>query len=85
MARPVRRCLTPWPPEGAGEPETYPSIPQAKEQLDMTESKVIVDYGSDIDYEWSEPKNEPVAQKEKEEQLDVDYVNMELPQAGTRG
>ena len=50
----MRRCLTaPWQPEGAGEPETNLSVPQQEAQPDAAESEVIVDYGSDIDYEGS--------------------------------
>ena len=39
MARLVRGCLTPWPPEGASEPETNPSVPQWEEQSDATNAK----------------------------------------------
>ena len=51
---------------------------QQEEQPDAAEGKVMVDYNMDIDYEGSEPKNEPVAQKEKEENSDVEYVNVEI-------
>ena len=56
MARPVRGLPTPWPPEGAGELETQP---------DAGEVKVLVDYNPEVDYEGSESKNEPVAQKKR--------------------
>ena len=56
-------------PKGAIEPETNPSVPQQKEQADSAESKVIVDFNLDVDYEGSEPENESVAQEEEEENL----------------
>ena len=71
MARPVRGCLTPQPPEGAGESATNPCVPKQEEQPDATEGKVIVDYNPNIDYEGSEPEIEPVAQEEKEETSDA--------------
>ena len=37
MARSVRGCPTPCPPEGTGEPETNVSVPQQEEQLDAAE------------------------------------------------
>ena len=55
MARPVRGCPTPQPPEGTGKPEKNLSVPQQEEQPDAAEGKVIVDYNLDIDYEGSEP------------------------------
>ena len=53
--------------EVAEESETNPSVPQQEEQPDSTEGKVIADYDPDLDYEGSEPKNEPVTQEQKEE------------------
>ena len=41
----------------------------ADEQPDTAEGKIIVDYSLDVDYERSEPKIEPDAQEEKEENL----------------
>ena len=83
MARLVRGCPTPQPSEGAGEPETNSSVPQQEEQPDASEGKVIVDYDLHIDYERSDPKNEPVAQEKKDENSDAEYANMEVSQAGT--
>ena len=40
-------------------------------QPDTTECKVMVDYNLDIEYEGSEPNNEPVAQEEKDENSDT--------------
>ena len=62
MARTIRGCLTAQSQqESTEEPETNPSVPQQKEQLDTAEGKFIVEYSPDVDYEGSEPKNEPVA------------------------
>ena len=44
---------------------------------------VIVDYNLEVDYERTEPENETVSQEEKEENSDAEYVNMDVPQAGT--
>ena len=65
--------------EGAEEPETNPSVPQQEEQPDASEGKVIADYDPDVDYEGSEPKNEPVTQEEKEEDPDKKDAFMEIP------
>ena len=35
-------------------------------------------YDPNINYEESESKNEPLAQEEKEENSDAEYVNMEI-------
>ena len=43
MARLVMEHPMPQPPEGSGEPQTNPSVPQQEEQPDATEGKVIVD------------------------------------------
>ena len=40
MARPVRRCKTPRPPEDAEEPEIYP---EQEKQPNATEDEVITD------------------------------------------
>ena len=70
MARTMRGHLTaPLQPEGTEEPETNPSVSQWEEQPHTAEGKVIVDYDLYIDYDESEPKNEPVTQKEKEKTL----------------
>ena len=53
MVRTVSGCLTAWSQlKRAEEPETNPSVPQQEVQPDATEG---------VDYEGSEPKNEPVA------------------------
>ena len=83
MTRPVRGCLPPWPLESVAEPVTNPSVPQQEKQPDITQNEVIVDYDLDIEYEVSEPKNEPVAQAEEEENSDAEYAHREIPQAGT--
>ena len=44
---------------------------------------VIVDYNLKVDYDGSEPENEPGAQEEKEENSDTEYVNMETTHNGT--
>ena len=81
MARTMRGCTTvQLQTRGAEEPETDP---QQDEQPDATEGKVIVGYNPDIDYERLEPKNEPLAQAEKEENTDAKFTNMEIPQAET--
>ena len=69
--------------EGTEELKMNPSVPQQEEQTDATEGKVIIDYDLDIDYDGSEPKNEPVAQEEKEENSNAEYVNMEMTCGGT--
>ena len=69
--------------EGTEEPKTNPSVSQQEEQPDATEGEVITDYDPDVDYEESEPKNEPGAQKEKEEHSDTEYANIEIPCNGT--
>ena len=80
MVRIMRGYPTAWSqPEGAEGPETNAIIPQQEYQPDTTEGKVIADYGLDIEYEGSEPKNEPDVQEEKEENSDAEYVNMEVP------
>ena len=72
MARTVRGLPTAWSQsEYAEETEINPSVPQQEKQSDVTEGKVIVDCGPDVDYEWSEPKIEPDAQEEKEENSDT--------------
>ena len=84
MARLVRGCLTACSQsEDAKEPETNPSVPQQEEHPDATEGKVMVDYNPNIDYYLSEPRNEPVAQEEKEENSDAEHGNMEIPPKGT--
>ena len=65
--------------EGKEEPETNPSVPQQEEQPDATEGNDIVEYDPDIDYEGSEPKNEWVAQEQKEKDPGAKYAKMELP------
>ena len=80
MAKPVRGCLTPQPPEDASEPEENPSVPQQEELPDTAEGEVLVDYYPDV---GSEPENEPVAQDEKEENSNTEYSNMGIPEAGT--
>ena len=65
--------------EGTEEPETNLSVPQQEEQLDATEDKDIVDSEKGIGYEGSEPKNEPVAQGENNEDPDKEYAKIELP------
>ena len=57
--------------EGAEEPERDP---QQEDQPDPTEGKDIVNYDPDIDYEWSETKNEPVAQDQKGIDPDPEYA-----------
>ena len=65
MARMVRgRPTARSQPEGTDESETNASVPQQEEQPDATVGKVIVDYDPDVDYEGTEPKNEPDAQVE---------------------
>ena len=84
MARPMRGCPTArLQLEDDEEPETNPSVPHQEVQPDAAGGKVIADYNLDIDYEGSEPKNEPVAQEEKEENSNAEYENMEIPQART--
>ena len=80
MARPVRGQPTPWPPEGAEEPDINP---QQEEQPDATEGNVVADYNLDVDYEGSEPKNEPVTQEEVEKNSNAEYAKMEVLQDGT--
>ena len=65
--------------EGAEDSKTNPSIPQQKEHPNAAEEEVIADYKLDIDYEGSEPKVEPNAQEEKEENSDPEYATMEIP------
>ena len=65
MAKPVRGHPLPWSQQEGTEPETNPSVPQQEKQTDMAEGKDIVDYNGDVNYEGSEPKNEPVTQEEK--------------------
>ena len=77
MARPVRGSPTSQPPEGTGEHETNPSVPQQKEQPDAAEGKVI-DYNLDLDYEGSESENEQAAQEEQEENSDAEYANINI-------
>ena len=78
MARLVKRCPITWPPEGAEEPGTNPSVTQHDKQPDATEGEVIVEYDPDVDAEGSEPKNEPVAQAEEEKNSDAEYAKMEI-------
>ena len=66
-------------PDNAEEPETNPSVPQQEEQSYTAEGKVIIDYGLDVDYEESEPKIEPDAQEEKDENSDKEYTNIDIP------
>ena len=79
MAKPMRRYTMPqsWQ-GGTEEPETNTSVPQQEKQPDAAEGKVIIDYNPDVDYEGSEPKNEPVAWEEKEENSDTEYANIEM-------
>ena len=68
MARTIRGCpRAQWQAEGTGESDTNPSVPQQEEQLDTTEGKVIAHYNLHINYDRSEPKDNPVAREEKEE------------------
>ena len=84
MARLVKGHRTAWlQPEGKEEPETNPTVSQHEVQSDTTEGKVIADYNSDVNYEGSEPEDEPVAQEEKEGNSDAEYANMEISYAGT--
>ena len=70
MARTMRGCLTDWSqPEGAEEPEINISVSQQEEQLDVTEGKVIAEYGPAVDYEETEPKIEPNAQEKRRKTL----------------
>ena len=64
--------------EGAEEPVTNPSVPQQEERPGTAEGEDIADYHLETDYEGSEPKNEPVAQEQKEEDPDAEYAKMEL-------
>ena len=79
MARLVRGCPTPRPQrEGMEEPERDP------EQVEQSvESNVIADYDLDVDYEGSEPKVEPDAQEQKEDDPDTAYTKMKMPRDGT--
>ena len=84
MARLVRGCPTARSQqESAEEPETNLSVPQQEEHPDTVEDRDITDYDLDIDYEGSEPKNEQVAQEQKEEDPEAEYAKMELQQDGT--
>ena len=58
--------------KGTEDPKTNPSVPQQEKQTDATGGKVAADYKPDEDYEGSEPKNEPDAKEEKEENYDAD-------------
>ena len=79
--RPVRGHPTPRPQlEGMTEPERDP---EQEEQPDATEGKVIADYDPGVDYEGSEPKVEPDAQEQKEEDPDAEYPKMEMPRDST--
>ena len=75
MARPVRGCLTARLQQKDAEDHEQDS--QQEEQADAREGKVIVDYNPDVDYEQSEPKNEPVAQDQREVNPDAEYAKME--------
>ena len=78
MARTVKRCLTVWlEPEGVEEPKTNLSEFCQEEQPDDAAGKVIADYNPDVDSEGSEPKNEPDAQEEKEENSDTEYAKVD--------
>ena len=76
MDRPVRGRSTPWPPEGLEEPDI---VHQQEEQPDASECKVTADYNPDVDYEGTEPENEPVAQAEVEENSKAEYAEIEIP------
>ena len=81
MARPVRGYPTSRPQqEGAEEPKRDP---QQEGKPDTTEGKDIADCDPDIDYVVSEPKDESVAQDEREVDPDAEYVNMDTPHEGT--
>ena len=81
MARPVRGHLIPrLQLEGVTEPKRDP---QQEEQPDTAEGEVIADYNLDADYERSEPKVEPDAPEQKEEDPNAKYANMKMPRDGT--
>ena len=74
MARSVRQCPTSRPEqEGMEESERDP---QQREQPDATEGKVIADYDLDVDYEGSEPKVEPDALEQREDDPDAEHAKM---------
>ena len=84
MARPVTGCPISWPQqEDTEELETNHIVPQQEEQLDAAEGKVIADYDLDIDYEGSEPKNEPVTQEEKDKDPNAECASMKILCTGT--
>ena len=64
--------------EGTEKPQTNTRVPQEKGQANATEGKVIADYKLNVDYKpkWSDPKNEPNAQKE-EEKSNAECAKME--------
>ena len=79
MAKPMRGHLTPWPPEGAEEPETTLNVLQQERQIDAREGKAAVYYNPDIEYEPEEPGPYIKAINEDEENFDTEYAKMELP------
>ena len=83
MARPVRRHPTPWPQEGADEPETNVSVARQGGQRGAREGKEIANYDPDVDYksEGSDPDIEAV--NEEEENSETEYAKMDLPQDRT--
>ena len=83
MARLVRGCPTCWPTEGAGEPETNPSVPQHGGQRDAREFKAVADNDPDVDYEPEVSDPDVKAVDEDEENSDAKYAKMELPRART--
>ena len=84
MARTVRGCLTTWSQsEGKDKPETILNDPQQEGHPDTAEGGNIAEYHPDVNYEGSEPKAEPVAQEQWEEDPDAECAKMEMPRSGT--
>ena len=81
MAGPVRWCLTArLQQEGVEESERDP---WQGEQPDATEGEDIAAYDLDVDYEGSEPKDEPDAWEQREDDPDAAHAKMEMPRNGT--
>ena len=81
MVRTMRECLTAWlQPDGTIEPKNSTSFLQLKEQEDVKNSKVIVDYEQNVDYEpeGADPNDKPVTREEEEEHSNADFAKMEL-------
>ena len=80
MASTVRRCQTGWlKQEGAEEPQ-YPSAARTP-RCHKRQHHCRLQSGCRL-YGGLEPKNEPDAQEEKEENSDAEYTKMEIPLPG---